>query len=177
MIYVALLRGINVGGNKKVEMAKLKKVFEGLGFSGVSTYINSGNVIFEADEVEVVLIENALKQTFGFEIKVLVRDLKNIAKLCKAVPAEWSNDAQQKTDVLFLWDDFDSKASLELIKANPDVDTLKYVSGAIVWHVDREHYAQSGMRQFIGTTIYKNMTARNINTVRRLYELMSRMTD
>jgi uncharacterized protein (DUF1697 family) len=84
----------------------------------------------------------------------------------------WANDAEQKTDVLFLWDDFDDKKSLTLIKTTPKVDTLKYVAGAIVWNVKRDDYTKSGMNKFIGTLVYKNMTARNVNTVRKLGELM-----
>lgn len=170
--YVALLRGINVGGNNKVEMPKLKKVFESLGFSNVSTYINTGNVIFETDKKDLdTVIEKTLLKTFGFEIRTVVRDAKNIQKLCRALSPSLTNDTKQKTDILFLWDEYDSKKSIELIKVN-EVDNLKYIDGAIVWNVKREDYNKSGMNKFIGTAVYKNMTARNINTVRKLNELM-----
>lgn len=170
--YVALLRGINVGGNKKVEMLKLRKVFESLGFLNVSTYINTGNVIFETNKKDLdSFIEEALIKTFGFEIKVVVRDAKNIQKLCKAIPEDWENNSKQKTDILFLRNEFDNRKSIGLIKAK-QVDTLKYIDGAIVWNVARKDYTKSGMNNFIGTVVYKNMTARNINTVRRLNEMM-----
>lgn len=174
MVYVALLRGINVGGNSKVEMKKLKAVFEKLGFENVSTYINSGNVIFGTTKKENSLvseIEKALKKEFGFEIRVVVRNAKNIASLCKDIPKNYQNDAKQKTDILFLWDEYDNKKSLDLIKAT-DVDNLSYADGAIVWNVEKAKLNKSGMKKFIGTTIYKNMTARNVNTVRKLAELM-----
>lgn len=172
MKYLALLRGINVGGNNKVSMPELKKAFESLGFSDVSTYINSGNVIFKtAAEVSTSHIEKALHKTFGFEIKVIVRDSKNIQKLCKALSSDWTNDTEQKTDILFLWDEYDNKQSIDLIKTSP-VDTLKYISGALVWNVKRKDYSKSGMNKFIGTAVYKHMTARNINTVRKLSALM-----
>ena len=59
-------------------------------------------------------------------------------------------------------------------KSNPDVDSLEYIAGAgaIVWHILKKEYGKSGMNKFIGTEIYKNMTARNINTVRKLATLM-----
>ncbi len=177
MKYVALLRGINVGGNNKVEMKKLKTVFEDLGFQKVLTYINSGNVIFETGSKDVkkivVNIEKAIADNFKLDIRVVVRDGKNIKKICEAVPSEWVNDKDQKTDVLFLWEEYASKKSLELIKTNSEVDILLYVDKAIIWHVNKKDYNQSGMDKFIGTEVYKNMTARNINTVRRLAELMS----
>ena len=171
--YVALLRGINVGGNKKVAMSKLKALFESLGFTNVSTYINSGNVIFQSSEADFSKIEPALKKGFGFDIAVVVRDAKNILVLCKEIPDKLQNNDQQKTDVLFLWDKYDKKSTLDLLQTNPAVDTILYFPGAIVWSVDRLNYAKSGMHKFIGTEVYRNMTARNVNTVRKLGQLMA----
>jgi uncharacterized protein (DUF1697 family) len=176
MKYVALLRGINVGGNNKVEMPKLKKCFESLGYTNVSTYINSGNVIFETTSTDpkglVAQIEASIEKTFGFPVRVVIRSSANILKLNKTIPSDWNNDTEQSTDVLFLWDEYDTKKSLDFIASTPNVDTLRYIAGAIVWNMQRENYTKSSMRKFIGTTIYKNMTARNVNTVRKLAELM-----
>jgi uncharacterized protein (DUF1697 family) len=174
--YVALLRGINVGGNNKVEMSKLKKIFEALGYKNVLTYINSGNIIFESTEIDpeklTEEIERTLKKKFGFEIRCVLRDSDNIIKLTKTIPTKWTNDAEQKTDVLFLWKDFDHKDSIKLITTQIGVDNLKYIAGAIVWNISKENYSKSGMHKFIGTKIYKHMTARNVNTVRKLAELI-----
>lgn len=174
MTYLALLRGINVGGNNKVSMDDLKKVFLSLGFSDVSTYINSGNVIFKTNKIPAVsIIEKALHKAFGFEIKILIRDAKNIQKLCKVLPRAWANDTQQRTDILFLWDEFDSKKSIALIETSP-VDHLIYIPGAIAWNIVRADYRKSKMNKFIGAVVYKHMTARNINTVKKLSELMKK---
>ena len=74
--YVALLRGINVGGKNKIPMAELKKGFEELGFEEVKTYLNSGNVIFSSDKEDVEKlkkqIETMINEQFGFEIPVFV---------------------------------------------------------------------------------------------------------
>lgn len=170
--YVALLRGINVGGNKKVEMSKLKKAFEDMEYQNVSTYINSGNVIFEGKDTNISKIEAKLKKTFDFPIQVLVCDAKTIEKIVQEIPKNWQNDKEQKTDILFLREGYDTKKSLSLIESNPRVDTLVYINDAIVWHINRKNYNKSGMNTFIGTELYKNMTARNINTVRKLAKLM-----
>ena len=173
MKYVALLRGINVGGNKKVEMKKLKEVFENLNFQNVLTYINSGNVIFDSkNKPKVHNIEKAISEVFDFNIQVILRDKTTIEKINKEIPKEWGNNKDEKTDVLFLWENFDNEKSIDLINKT-DVDTLKYIEGSIVWHIKKKDYNKSGMNKFIGTEIYKNMTARNINTVRKLLELMS----
>ncbi len=177
MTYIALLRGINVGGNKKVEMSKLKTVFEDLGFANVTTYINSGNVIFDCPQTNAITldskIEEGIDKSFGFSVPVVIRTAQNIQVLAKAVPARWKNDSEQKTDILFLWEKFDSKETINLIKINPDVDELIYLPGAIIWHLNKKYYTKSGMHKFIGTEVYKNMTARNINTVRKLSTLLS----
>jgi len=174
---VALLRGINVGGNNKVEMKKLKAVFESAKFKNVLTYINSGNVIFDSEIKDknklAEKIELLLKKSFGFKIAVVVRSLADIKKIIAKIPKNWKNDTDQKTDVLFLWDEFDNKASLKLISQKEGVDNLIYIPGAIVWNLNKKDYTKSRMNKFIGTVLYKNMTARNVNTVRKLFEIIN----
>ncbi|MBI2797944.1 DUF1697 domain-containing protein [Candidatus Saccharibacteria bacterium] len=174
-VFVALLRGINVGGNNKVEMAKLKAVFESLGFTEVKTYINSGNVVF-ADSKDKPnkeqLIEKAIKQEFGYSVPVVIRTQAAIEMLLNKVPNEWANDANQKTDVMFLWDEVDDPEVVKVIDYNPEFEHILYVPGSVVWNVDREHIKQGSGIKLIGTKPYRKMTARNINTVRKLAELM-----
>ena len=82
MIYVALLRGINVGGNNKIVMSELREVIEALGFGDVSTHINTGNIIFSCNSLEQQVIsqqiESAIETKFGFEINAIVRDYNNL---------------------------------------------------------------------------------------------------
>lgn len=176
MIYVALLRGINVGGNNKVDMKKLKTTFEELGFTNVVTYINSGNIIFEAKAKKqdriVKEIELAIKKDFALEIKVLIRDFENIKSLCKKIPDTWVKNEIMRTDVMFLWEEFDNPKILEELKLSP-VDNAKYLPGAVVWNIKDVDYNKSGMLKIIGTKIYKAMTIRNINTVRKIFEIMN----
>jgi uncharacterized protein (DUF1697 family) len=170
---IALLRGINVGGNNKVEMKSLQKTFENLGFDSVVTYINSGNIIFGSSEFpKVEKIEKAIEQDFGFYVKVLVISSENLIQVCDSIPEYWLNNSEMKTDVLFLWEEFARAETLELIKTNPEVDNLIYSSGAIIWHILKKDYNQSGMNKFVGIKVYKNMTARNVNTVRKLVEIL-----
>jgi uncharacterized protein (DUF1697 family) len=176
MVYVALLRGINVGGKSKVAMPQLKAAFEALGFTQVNTYINSGNVIFcdnkHASAQLVTMIEGAIAKDFGFDVRVIVRDLANIQALDKAVPASWTNDTGRKTDVLFLWNEADGPNIIKQTKVNPATETLKYIHGALVWTVDRQHAGQSRVLKLNATPFYQHMTIRNINTLRRLRQLM-----
>src|SRR4051812_6155577 len=108
MIYVALLRGINVGGNNKIAMSELKATFEKAGMTNVSTYINSGNVIFEDTSHSIPqltkVIESAIERDFGFAVKVLIRDLPAMEAVIKTLPDAWVNDDAMKCDVMFLWE-------------------------------------------------------------------------
>ena len=173
---MALLRGINVGGNNKIEMAKLKVGFEELGHQNISTYINSGNVIFSTRKNDVAAlthdIEQMIKKKFKLDIPVVLRSKENIEKVVKKIPADWTNDKDDKTDVMFLWDEYADKKTLKLIETNPAVDTLLYVDGAIIWHLKKKDYSKSKMNDLIGTKLYKNMTVRNVNTVQKLNKLL-----
>ena len=176
MISVALLRGINVGGKNKVEMARLRSTFESIGLRRVSTYINTGNVIFDPGEESSDLprrIEAAISQEFGLDLRVLVRDFESIRAVEESLPGDWTNDSEMKCDVLFLWDDVDAHDVLDKLPTNDAIDDVRYVPGAILWRVDRAHLTRSGMTKIVGTALYTSMTIRNCNTVRKLVDLMA----
>src|SRR5262249_23610191 len=125
MTYLALLRGINVGGKAKVEMARLKLTFEGLGYSSVKTFINSGNVVFNTTGIStknlIANIEAAIEKDFGFHVPTIVRDLPTMEEVIKALPDAWQNDAEQRTDVLFLWEDADYDKVLDELPHKPGI--------------------------------------------------------
>jgi len=175
--YVALLRGINVGGKNRVEMARLKALFERNGFRDVKTYINSGNVIFrEKATPEAALakdIEKAIYGEFGFHVSVLVRSEKSMKTICSALPQTWKNDQSMKCDVMFLWNSVDKSNLVQQLKIEPKFEDLKYAQGALIWRIDREYITRSAMLKIVGTPLYKQMTIRNCNTVRKIAALMS----
>jgi uncharacterized protein (DUF1697 family) len=94
--HIALLRGINVGGHKKLKMADLKLLFEGLGFEEVVTYIQSGNVVFSTNEADGLAerISKEIKKQFGWEVPVLVKTADDMAKILKNCPFETSKKAE-----------------------------------------------------------------------------------
>ena len=176
MVYVALLRGINVGGKNKVEMSRVKATFENAGLTDVSTYINSGNVIFKSRsrkrvDVEAQL-EAAIQADFGFSIKVFLRDLASIRRLLKALPDNWTNDSDMRCDVLFLGKEQDKPGVVKRLPIKPELVDVVYVPGAIILRMDRANVMKSGLSRLIGTDLYRGLTIRNCNTVRKLAELM-----
>jgi uncharacterized protein (DUF1697 family) len=177
-MYVALLRGINVGGKRQVEMKRLKTTFERAGMKDVQTYINSGNVVFSTEtkaRAELVrVLESAIQTDFGFPVQVFLRDTNDIRAIVDTMPDWWVDDKDAKCNVMFLSEDFDSKDTLELLTIKPGIDDVMYVPGAVLWRVERPNVTRSGMAKIVGTKFYTNMTARNCNTVRKLDALMNR---
>jgi len=175
MVYVAFLRGINVGGKGIVSMAAIKDALVDLGLSDVRTYINSGNVIFSAraSDVETLRtrIEKALEKHTGMPIKVLVMDHKALKKLVDAIPRNWVDDKTMRTYVLLLWKELDDRKILERLPVRPGIDNVRYTPGAVIWQVDRKDIAKSRMNRIIGTPDYKQITIRSANTMRKLNEL------
>lgn len=177
MEYVALLRGINVGGNNKVEMKRLKQVFEDAGMASVRTYINSGNVLFSSDSAAATVtrrLEKAIHEHFGFPVSVLLRDIDQMRSLVKAMPPDWRNDDKKKCDVIFLWPEVDRPEILEQLDFRPEFEDVRYTPGAVMWCLARENATKSRLPRIVGTPLYKQVTVRNCNTARKLLELMEK---
>lgn len=174
--YVALLRGINVGGTKKVDMPGLRAAFEAAGMTDVRTYINSGNVIFRADvrdrEALVMRLEEAVRDRTGVDSDIQVRSAEELSGVVGAIPTWWTNDGSMKCDVVFLQDDVDGPEILERLEPRDGIEDALYVPGAVVWRVDRANATRSRLTRIVGTPLYARVTVRNCNTVRRLLELL-----
>jgi uncharacterized protein (DUF1697 family) len=176
MRYVALLRGLNVGGANKVSMAKLKSAFEGAGVTEVRTYINSGNVIFSTNiedrgSLTATLLEATRAHT-GVETDIQLRDVDELAAIVEVIPDHWNNDDSMKCDVVFLQPDVDRPGILEDLGPRPGIEDALYVPGAVVWRVNRTDATRSRLTRIVGTPLYARVTVRNCNTARRLLELM-----
>jgi uncharacterized protein (DUF1697 family) len=173
--YAAFLRGINVGGGRIIKMAELKDCLEKAGLKDVKTFIASGNVIFSdsRDKGSVAgTIESTIEKRFGFTVDVLVMDESSLARLVKAIPGDWVNDKTMKCDVMMLWPGIDDKSIVYQLLFTPGLEDYKYVPGAVIWRADRDKAAKSKLYKIVGTKLYKQMTIRNPNTMRKIYTLM-----
>ena len=171
MDYIAMLRGINVGNSIKINMKELKTLFVQCGFSNVSTYINSGNVIFKSNDEKNSITENiekALHITTGNEVKVLVKTKSEMAKIVNSIPGDWQNNDDQKTDVAYLFESIDTENIINELPIKKEYIQLIYVKGALIWNVRREDYNKSHLNKIISHKAYKDMTIRNVNTARYL---------
>lgn len=152
MKYIALLRGVNVDGNRRVEMKRLKDLFESFGYINVTTYINSGNVIFESETKQKMLqneIPQKLKKEFGFEIQTLIKNDIEIKKFADAIPMDWKNDSEQRTDVAYLFSEIDSISILDELPLENEFIDVRYIEGAIYWNLDRKNLYKSHLGMLV----------------------------
>lgn len=101
--YIVFLRGINISGKNKVPMSDLKLGFEASGYTNVSTYLNSGNVVFETDEEENIIksnIENMISEKFGLDIPVYLVAKEKLERILCCAPAWWGTENKDKYDNL-----------------------------------------------------------------------------
>jgi uncharacterized protein (DUF1697 family) len=174
---VALLRGINVGGKTLLKMADLKACVEELELDDVSTYIASGNVLFTTGDRDVAgleaTIERAIETRFGLPVKVVVLDRAAYARIVRAIPKSWLDDASVRANVAFVRRGTDAKKVVRELQPDPAVEQVKAIAGAILWATKRDALDRSVMRKLIGGAAYKELTVRNLNTTLKLQELLA----
>lgn len=173
--YVALLRGINVGGNNLIKMDDLRKCFEGLSFSNVRTYIASGNVIFSTKKnkhsVLLKTIEKALYKLLGYRTFVVLKTQTEMEAIVNDFPPIFKN-VTWKHNVIFLGEDIDSKSILKSLSIKDDIETITYKKGVIYWSAQMSTLTKSNMLKLSSKPEYQQMTVRNQNTAKKILNLM-----
>lgn len=171
---IAILRGINVGGNRKILMADLKSMFETLGVSNITTYIQSGNVIFESHAENRKLedqIEKSIKEKFGFDVPVMVRTSKELNKLIKSNPFFTENSDINNLHLTFLKDipTADNKQQTEAYNYEPDKFAIE---GKEVFIFCEGKYHESKLtNNFFEKKLNVRTTTRNWKTILKLIDL------
>ena len=176
--WVALLRGINVGGRNVIRMADLRNAFEAGGFREVSTYIQSGNVVFRAPDEEngtlTTRIEEMLASAFGYHAKVALRSRAQMEAVVAGAPAEFgSRPDRLRYDVLFLRPPLTASAALEEVPVRPGVDEIWPGAGVLYFSRLIRQASRSYLSRIVSMPVYQEMTIRNWNTTTRLLRLMS----
>jgi uncharacterized protein (DUF1697 family) len=179
-VLISLLRGINVGGNKKIRMADLKDLYASLGFTNVHTLLQSGNVVFESESAAVDdiadQIESAIEERFGFVSRIMMRTAGEIESVIKSHPFTDEQIAEpSKILVMFLHEP----------PAEENVQQLRAAhQGPEIFHIlGRELYAfypdGMGRSKLDNVLIERKLkvrgTGRNWNTTHKLHELAQSM--
>jgi uncharacterized protein (DUF1697 family) len=178
MKYVALLRGINVGGNNKVSMADLKEALSEAGLTNVRTYINSGNVLFESqikDEAKLAEVcEKAIEKKFGFPVGCAVLSEKSYKKEIDAAPSWWGKiDPNIRSDALFVLRHGTAEMVVSAVgDINNEYEWLATGDSVIFWTVDRRKYTKARLPKIIGSDAYRTFSMRSSTTTRKLYALL-----
>ena len=174
--YIALLRGINVGGKNKISMPLLKAAFQEAGFSDVVTYINSGNVIFtagDADEASLKsLCETIILDHFGLDIPVMVISASDLAKALENAPSWWDSDGDLKHNAIFVIPPASADEISDMIgETNPEYEKAHTFAPVIFWSAPLATFSKTRWAKMFATNLRENVTIRNANTAKKLLSL------
>ena len=174
--YVALLRGINVGGRNKVAMGDLRDAFEAHGFDAVRTYIQSGNVVFDSASPAKSLedeIEKLLEKRFGVALVVVVRSQRQFSAVVDTAPKDFGLDPDEyHSDVLFLKAPLTAKQAMRTVELRDEVDQAWPGTGVVYFARLSARRTQSRLSRIVGTPEYQQMTIRSWATVTKLQALL-----
>ena len=174
--YVALLRGINVGGKNLVPMADLRAAMEHAGFDAVTTYIQSGNVLFESAAPARSLegaVEQVLEDRFGYPILVVVRSHAQLARVVGQAPAGFGTQPDTyHCDAIFLKAPLTAAKAMRVVTTRDGVDQAWTGTGVLYFSRLSAERTRSKLSAIMGTPEYRQMTIRSWNTTTRLLALL-----
>ena len=177
--YLALLRGINVGGNNIIKMADLKVCFENIGFTDVRTYIQSGNVLFKSadkDKAKLTMkLEVGLSERFKYEARLVVVTYKQLKQTVEESPRGFGKDLVKfRYDVIFLKEPLTAKEAMKSVSIKEGIDNAYMGKDVLYFSRLISRATQSRLPRIAGLTVYQNMTIRNWNTTTKLLALMEK---
>jgi uncharacterized protein (DUF1697 family) len=166
--YVALLRGVNVGG-VNMKMADLAEVVRGLGYTDVKTVLASGNVLFQTQDAVAAAkdkLETALRSAFGYEAWVHVLPVDRVQQIIDAYPFERSAD--RHAYVVFILAD-EVRDELLAVELDPEIEQAQAGDGVVYWSVPKGDTLDSAMGKAQSAAKHKPwLTTRNLNTLEKL---------
>jgi uncharacterized protein (DUF1697 family) len=175
--YVALLRGINVGGKNRIRMVDLVACFEAAGYRDVRTFIQSGNVVFRADgsgrAVLTAAIERMLADAFDYDATIVLRDLEEMRAVLDAAPPGFGETPDDhRSDVFFLMPPLTPDEVLGALTIKDGVDAA-WAGPGVVYHARRiARAAESRLSRLVSHPVYPRITIRNWNTTTKLVAMM-----
>lgn len=180
-VFVALLRGVNVGGNNMISMKSLKESFEKLGFAHVTTYINSGNIVFKTKEADPrkleTKIEQMLEREYELTSKVVVRSLAEMEAVVESFPKNWNSKKDWRYNVVFLRHSIDSEKILKELEVRKDIEEVFYRPGTLLWSSLMSALKGTEGLKFSTRKMGQELTVRNTNTTRKLCDLMKKVAE
>lgn len=175
--YVALLRGINVGGKNLIRMADLKSCFQEHGFEDVATYIQSGNVVFGFGGSSLTdltdRIERMLAANFDYEASVVLRNRKQMRAIVERAPMGFGDEpTKYRYDVIFLKAPLTARTAMRSVLTREGVDQAHARSGVLYFSRLTSRATQSRLSRVVSMPVYQSMTIRNWNTTTKLLDML-----
>ncbi len=178
-IYISMLRGINVSGQKRIRMEELSQIYQALNFADVETYLQSGNVVFEDMEADTdklaASIEADIEKFLGFSLKVFVRSIGEFARIVAGNPFTAAQHLEPaKLHVTFLCKPLPREALEGMNNPNDDGDEF-FLAGNKIYLYCPNGYGRTKLNNnFFEKRSGLPATTRNWNTVKALYEMAKR---
>ena len=174
--YIVLLRGVNVGGKNKISMPLLKKAMEESGFSNVSTYINSGNIIFSSAQKSILSLQKKCRQiitdTFNLDIAIAVISAKDLSEALDNAPAWWDKDKELKHNAFVVIPPATADSiSLLAGEIKPEYEKAAIYGQVIFWTAQLKTFSKTTWSKFVSKPGYNSITVRNANTMKKLAQL------
>ncbi|MDR1564834.1 MAG: DUF1697 domain-containing protein [Oscillospiraceae bacterium] len=174
--YIALLRGVNVGGNNKIAMPQLKAAFEKAGFQNTFTYINSGNIIFESDLDEAAVkaaCEALIAENFSLNILVCIITAAELHDALAHAPDWWGSAEDSKHNAIFLISPATAAEILAQIgETKPEVEKISCYGRVIFWSAPLATFSRTRLTKIVQSkAAYNAITIRNANTAKKLARL------
>lgn len=174
--YIALLRGINVGGKNKISMPELRTAFEEIGFLDVVTYINSGNVVFSSDSKDRVELikqcEAIIVEKFMLNIPVAIVSAADLSTTLLHAPDWWNIDRDAIHYAIFVISPMSVAEVFAAVgEVKPEYEQIAYHENVIFWSAPRETFNKSRWSKIASSSVNNNVTIRNANTVNKLLML------
>jgi uncharacterized protein (DUF1697 family) len=171
--FVAFLRAINVGGGRTVKMQALRQAFESLGFSGVTTFIASGNVIFETTTKNTRTlerrIEKRLRETLGYEVPTFIRTPAELSKIANYKPFRQSKpDAATSINIIFLVDRLNERFKQKIKELRTNTDAFAVHGREIYWLRRRKQNGGPFSTVPLEKTLGHPFTIRGADTIKRI---------
>jgi len=176
-VWIALFRGINVGGNNKLPMKDLTKVMLAAGLTDVKTYIASGNALFDYDLREAALeklIGDLVETNFGFRPSIFLITLAHLEKLLVENPYR-DREHQGKAQHIFFFKAPPEKVDRDLLDSLKADSEAYEINDEVMYLYAPEGIGRSKMVEKIGRAIKVDMTARNLNTVETLRDMAAEL--
>ena len=180
--YLALLRGINVGGNNIIKMVDLKACFESMGLTDVVTYIQSGNVIFKSAEKDkaklTTKIEAGLTERFNYGARLVIVTHKQLKQAVEESPRGFGKEPDKfRYDVIFLKEPVTPKEAMKSVSVKEGVDNAYTGKDVLYFSYLLSRATQSRLPKSAGMPVYQSMTIRNWNTTTKLLEKKKKGTE